>query len=331
MAFQLFRSKQNSINLYISNYSIQLLELKSTDPLIVNRFVECYLPDGTIVDGTIKDFEKLSMIVEQCISDWGIKRKKIRFITPDAFVMVRKVKIPLELNDDEIKGYLYLELGHNIHLPFEEPVFDFVPLEQTENEKEILLFAAPESIIKQYTDLFASIKLDPCAADLSALCSYRFLFEKGQVTAKENTLHLEIKLDSINFSIFENLKPIFTRHMQLEGMMKNWKYKLEPESKLYYQYELTDKDTLTSHFRDVIKEVEKIINFYRFSIHQGNKQITQIILVGDNPYIADFTEMLKDEVNSITILYDHNKVYTPKNLAVPSKFHTVLGLALKEV
>lgn len=126
-----------------------MLELKSRDPLVVNRFVECYLPEGIIVDGAIKDFEKLATILEQCIGDWGIKRKKVRFITPDAYVMVRKVKVLLEL-DDKIKGYryLYLELGHNIHLPFEDPVFDFVPLGQTENEKEILLFAAPESIIK---------------------------------------------------------------------------------------------------------------------------------------------------------------------------------------
>ncbi|MGM0874433.1 MAG: type IV pilus biogenesis protein PilM [Bacillota bacterium] len=331
MAFQLFSNKQNVVNVYISNYSIQLLELKSADPLIVSRFVEYYLPVGLIVEGMIKDFDKLTLILEQCISDWGIKRKQVRFITPDAFVSVRKVKVPMDLKDDEIKGYLYLELGNNIHLPFEEPVFDFVSLQQTENEQELMLFAAPESIIKQYTDLLEDVKLKACAADLSALCAYRLLFEKKQVTAKENTLLVEVKLDSVNFSIFENLKPIFTRHMQLEGMIRDWTYKLEPETQLYYQYELKDKETLTAHYRDVVKEIEKIINFYRFSIHQGSKQITQIVLLGDNPYIDDISNMLKEEITTINILHYRDKVYTHKNIAVPSKFQTVLGLALKEV
>lgn len=107
-----------------------MLELKSTDPLVVNHFVETYLPEGIFVDGQIKDADKLAMILDQCMSDWGIQRKQVRFITPDAFISVRKVKVPADLKDDEIKGYLYLELGNNIHLPFEEPVFDFVPLQK---------------------------------------------------------------------------------------------------------------------------------------------------------------------------------------------------------
>ena len=32
--------------------------------------------------------------------------------------------IPAEVMDDEINGYLYLELGKSLHLPFEDPVFD---------------------------------------------------------------------------------------------------------------------------------------------------------------------------------------------------------------
>lgn len=331
MAYRLFTQKQQAVNVYISNYSIQLLELKTVEPLVVHRFFESYLPEGIIVDGRIKDPDKLSLILGQCIQDWGIKRKQVRFITPDAFVSVRKVKVPVDLKDDEIKGYLYLEIGHNIHLPFEEPVFDFVPLQETETDKEILLFAAPEATINEYTELLDDLKLDPSAADLSALSDYRFLFHQQHVSEKENTLLVDVKLDSINFSIFEQLKPIFTRHLQLEDMSKNWSYKLDPETQVYYQYEVKEKDVLLNHFRDTVKEIEKIINFYRFSLHQGDHQITQIILLGDNPYIDEFMNILKESVTSINITHPQTQVYTHKNIAVPNKFHTVLGLALKEV
>ncbi len=331
MAIRFFSQKQHAVNLYISNYSIQLLELKSVEPLVVNRFVESYLPEGIVVGGSIKDPEKLSMILEQLIHDWGVKRKQVRFITPDAFVSVRKVKVPNDLKDDEIKGYLYLELGHNIHLPFEEPVFDFVSLQETEMHKEILLFAAPESVINEYTDLLDDLKLDASAADLSALSNYRLLYNQKFVSEKDNTLMVEVKLDSIIFSIFEKLKPIFTRHLQLDGMIKNWSYKLEPETQIYYQYEIKDKDLLSVHFQDMAKEIEKIINFYRFSLHQGDHQITQIVLLGDNPYINEFMKTLQESVTTIKISYPQTKVYTNKNIAVPNKFHRVLGLALKEV
>jgi len=331
MALPLFRQTKHSINLYISNYSIQLLELKSTDPLVVNHFVETYLPEGIVVDGQIKDADKLAMILDQCMSDWGIKRKQVRFITPDAFISVRKVKVPADLKDDEIKGYLYLELGNNIHLPFEEPVFDFVPLQETETEKEILLFAAPEAMIEQYTELLDDLKLEATAADLSALSNYRLLYNKQHVNSKDNTLLVEVKLDSVNFSIFEDCKPIFTRHLPLEGMLKKWSYKLEPETQLYYQYECKEPEELSLQFRDVVKEIEKIINFYRFSLHQGDHQITHIELLGDNPYIHELQKDLKELGTSITISLFKDRVYTHKNIAVPAKFHTVLGLALKEV
>lgn len=331
MAISLFRQNHQFVNLYISNYSIQLLELKSSDPLVVSRFVENYLPEGVVVDGSIKDFEKLSMILEQSISDWGIKGKKVRFITPDSAVSVRKVKVPLELSEDEIKGYLYLELGNNIHLPFEEPVFDFVLLNENENDKEILLFAAPETMIKEYTELLDSVKLTASVADLSSLSMYRYLYKMQKVTQKENTLLIEVKLDSINFSIFENLKPIFTRHMQLDGEMRDWTYHIDTETQCFYKYELKDREPLLVQFQDVTKEIEKIINFYRFSIHQGDQQITQIILVGDNPYIDELLTLLTNAITTISITHYQNRVYTYKNLAVPSKFQTVLGLALKEV
>ncbi|MGQ4665731.1 type IV pilus biogenesis protein PilM [Metabacillus halosaccharovorans] len=331
MAFRLFSQKQQTVNVYISNYSIQLLELKSVDPLVVHRFYEIYLPEGIVEDGRIKDADKLAMILEQCIQDWGIKRKQVRFITPDAFVSVRKVKVPVDLKDDEIKGYLYLEIGHNIHLPFEEPVFDFVPLQENEKDKEILLFAAPEAIINEYTELLHDLKLEASAADLSALSLYRLLFHQEHVSEKENTLLIEVKLDSMNLSIFEQLKPIFTRHLQLDGMLKNWSYKLDPETQFYYQYEVKEKELMLNHFRDTVKEIEKIINFYRFTLHQGDHQITQIILLGDNPYIDKFMEILQESVTTINVSQPQTKVYTHKNIAVPKKFHTVLGLALKEV
>ncbi|WP_273128796.1 type IV pilus biogenesis protein PilM [Metabacillus sp. HB246100] len=332
MAFTLFRQNQADVSLYISNYSIQLLELKSTNPLIVNRFVESYLPEGVMMDGSIKDAEKLSMIIDQCLSDWGLKKKKVRFITPDSSVSVRKVKVPLELREDEIKGYLYLELGNTIHLPFEEPVFDFVLLDETESEKEILLFAAPEKVMKEYTALFDRVKLEANVADLSSLSMYRLLYERQHTTEKENTLLIEVKLDSINFSIFEQLKPIFTRHMQLDGLAaREWAYQLDQETQLYYQYELKNQEVLYVQFRDVVKEIEKIINFYRFTIHQGDRQITQVTLVGDNPYIDQLLTLVKDSIPSLPITHFADRIYTTKNMAVPSKFHTVLGLALKEV
>lgn len=60
----------------------------------------------------------------------------MRFLVPDSRLVIRKVAIPKDIKDDEIKGYLYLEMGTSIHLPFEEPIFDVVLLEETEEKRK---------------------------------------------------------------------------------------------------------------------------------------------------------------------------------------------------
>ncbi|MFY4774716.1 type IV pilus biogenesis protein PilM [Metabacillus sp. RGM 3146] len=157
----------------LTDYSIQFLELKSIDPLVVHRFGEHCLPAGIIENGKIINKEKLSMIMDESIQEWSLKRRYIRFMVPDAYVIIKKITIPADVKNDEIKGYLYLELGNNIHLPFEEPVFDYQIMSEGDGEREAILFAAPEPLVKEYAEFFETKKLKLSTADISPLCVFR--------------------------------------------------------------------------------------------------------------------------------------------------------------
>src|SRR5881392_2762970 len=129
MAFSLFSLRNRIVNLVINDHSIRFVELKQANPPTAQRWSERLLPPGIINDGKIIDAESLANIVEECIDEWKIQRRSVRFIVPDSLVIIRKVSIPAEVQDDEIHGYLYLEMGSSIHLPFEDPVFDFFTLD----------------------------------------------------------------------------------------------------------------------------------------------------------------------------------------------------------
>src|SRR4051794_37587600 len=111
MAFSLFAPKNRIINLVLNDHSIRLVELKQVNPPTVLRWNERFLPPGIISAGKIADAESLSYLLEECIVEWKIQRRSVRFIVPDQLVIIRKVSIPAEIQDDELKGYLYLELG----------------------------------------------------------------------------------------------------------------------------------------------------------------------------------------------------------------------------
>ena len=83
-------------------------------------FDERFFPSGIISDEN-SDVESFTNILDECIEDWGIKKGNCIVIS-NSLVIIRKVSIPTDIKDDEIHGYLYLELGSSIHLPFDGTV-----------------------------------------------------------------------------------------------------------------------------------------------------------------------------------------------------------------
>ena len=91
---------------------------------------------------------------------------------------------------------MYLELGTSIHLPFEEPVFDAVVLSEEKDKKEVLIFAAPEENVMEYSQLFsdvkASIRLKQKFHHLPYI-GYTSIFDQAQV--EEDLLVVQFNLN----------------------------------------------------------------------------------------------------------------------------------------
>ena len=82
-------------------------------------------------------YETLKSIIEL----WGIKHYNVRFFVPDSTVMMKTFEHPSDVTSAKLKGYVEMELGQTIHLPFSQPlidVYDFKP-----DDGEAVLFAAP--------------------------------------------------------------------------------------------------------------------------------------------------------------------------------------------
>lgn len=270
----------------------------------------------------------MTNIIEQCIDEWKINRRSIRFLVPDPLVIIRKVSIPEDIQDDEIKGYLYLELGSSIHLPFEEPVFDYYPLQGNGKTKDLLLFAAPEQYVMAYAQLFASLKLTPVAADISPLSLYRLYHYLELAGEKEVLFTVQFDLTSVNLCIFEESVPLVMRQFALPFNIDNWEIKPDLMGFIEYKY-IGDSEELVIQFEDIFKEINKLLDFYRYSLSNNEKKdVTKFLLNGDHPMITAIYDEMKErfEVPIERITFDSDaKGSVPANLLLS------LGLALKEV
>ncbi|WP_026572299.1 type IV pilus biogenesis protein PilM [Bacillus sp. UNC438CL73TsuS30] len=330
MAFSLFTPKNRIINLVLNDHSVRLVELKQANPPIVQRWNERFIPPGLISDGKIADVDSLSGILEECIDEWKIQRRPIRFIVPDQLVIIRKVSIPAEIQDDELKGYLYLELGSSIHLPFEEPVFDYYLLDDNGKTKELLLFAAPEQHVTEYADLFSQLKLNPIAADISPLALYRLYHTLEMNRPNEVLFTIQFDLTSVNLCIFEETVPLVMRQFPLPFNLEQWEIKRNVLGKMDYKF-IGESEELAIQIEDIFREINMLHDFYRYSLSNDKHDVTKFLLNGDHPMLTaiydEMVERFEMPIDRISLENDSKG----KTESVPENILLTLGLALKEV
>ncbi len=296
----------------------------------MKQYGERYIHAGLIRDGRILDKQSVELILEECIDHWKLKNRLVNFLVPESTLLFRKMLIPGDIADDDIKGYLYFEIGTSIHLPFDDPVFDFHLLGNVEDKKEIILFASPDQVVTDYTNMFERVKLQPVVADLSALSVYRLYYQLTKKQSKDDhLLFINYDIGSITLSVFHNHKPMFMRHISVPNDETLWTRHLGDEGDLFIQCESLDK--MKGQFDDQYLEIERIINFYKFSIQKGSSEITKVVLTGDHPYLAmieeDLTERLDVKVNSL----NEGFAETLQGEHIPARYVLPLGLSLKEV
>ncbi|MCA1031925.1 pilus assembly protein PilM [Bacillus timonensis] len=324
MVLSLLTNSKKIANIIIKDHVIRYVGSSHSSSVTIQKYRERYLPTGIIEEGKILDRDSLRLIMEECVEDWDIKKKPVRFVIPDASVFIRKTSIPKDVNDDEIMGYLYLELGSTIHLPFEDPVIDFQKLTEDDTKKEVLMFAAPEEVALSYATLLEEASLNPIAADISPLCMYRLFEYSDKVNANHHSMLIQFDLQAVNLSIFHNHIPVFMRDIALETSIDDWDISPNRTGTLAEINWVNTQNNIEPVIEDLLKEIEHVLNFYHFSIRQGKDQIDTILFGGDHPYsnyiISKLTERYEMPVITLAELND-----------IPSSYFLPLGLALKEV
>lgn len=326
MAIRFNLGKSKFVNLTVKDHVIRYAELKNGHETSVQSWGERFLPAGLIHDGAIQDVETFSMIMEECIQEWKIAKKQVRFLVPDSSVVIRKISIPEDVTPDEIKGYLYMELGTSIHLPFENPVFDYHLLkEKDKNKKQIILFAAPENNIADLAEILDEVKLKPAAADISALALYRYYHHTNKTPENDGIMIIEVDLKTVNVSIFEDHHPLFMRHLNIEADNEKWVQASNGPGLVYNG----DNMNVWNGLDEIYKELEKVMSFYRYTLNKGDKQVKKLVITGDHPWLSGIIDQLKERFDSA----EQMKGFGPSlnDEPIPTSIHVNIGLGLKEV
>jgi type IV pilus assembly protein PilM len=327
MGFRLQFGKNKVINLSIKDHVIRFVELKQTNPPVVQRFGERYLPSGLIRDGKIQDAETLESILEECFTDWKISKKNVRFIVPDSFVTIRKIPIPKDIQEDEIKGYLFMEIGTSIHLPFENPIFDYVLLEEKDDVRELLLFSGPEEAISEYSTLLENVKLKPLSADISPLSLFR-LYHQQNPNENDSVMLIQADLQAVTISIFEKHKPLVMRHIKMDVDLNKWEFSDHDSDKPQF---VGNRMDIINPLEDIYSEIDRVMNFYNYSLNHGALLVSKVIIDGDHPWLEEIKQQLNERFTIPVLTITNSQIQVVDEEHIPSTFHLNIGLGMKEV
>jgi type IV pilus assembly protein PilM len=319
MLSRLFNKNKNKINIVISDQWIRFVELKSVSPLHIHHFGEKRIADGMISDGKIIEKEAFQALLEECVLDWGIKKREVQFIVPNTQMIIRKMEISSDIEEDEVKSHLFLEIGTSIHLPFENPVFDVVVVGNKGDKKEIILVAAPEDMVMEYRQLLTDAHLKPVVADISPLAFYRYVHSLDLTRKEDHEMLLYFNQANVAVSIFHDHQPVFFRPIGLG------------EDREVMDERVYHNDFQSLQFDDVMKEIDKVISFYRYTLTNDEAMINKVYVTGDHPMVGDIQTLLSErfEIDIIKVPTAARDAYTNEELS--SAFLLAIGLGLKEV
>ncbi|MFP7493489.1 pilus assembly protein PilM [Terribacillus saccharophilus] len=284
-----------------------------------NSFGSVDLPQGVIRQGKLEDRDQLIKLVRKLVEENNWKGRELLFTLPDQAVTLRNHQVPKQLKQDEIKPFLYTELQHAIQLPFEDPVLDFEILEEGEEFNTILLVAYPGQRVETYQEAFKEAGLQPAAADLASLSLYRLYIEQYKETSDDHLLLLQWNHSGLILTAFHQDMPLFIRQPQTSfGNLQD-----HMEQDLFYQEEA---DRARAYLEEQLTEIERFMDFYRYSVMNGEAGITKLLVSGDYEQLGSVVDELRQRLQIDTITFQQDSMEE-----LPLAYADVFGLSMKKL
>ena len=273
------------------------------------------LHEGKIINHSLLENRLNALVTEK---KW--KNAQASILLQDDFVIVREEKIPAQLAPSEIKAYIALHMGQLIRSPFKETRFHFELLEVGDSEQTILLMLYPQEVIFQYESLLQKVSLNPVVADISSLCLYRIIRQQNDLQQIPDKHVMVLQWSPVDHAImvFHQNLPKFSRHSRLARLVDLWDVTKEGE-----WIWKDDQDSFEEAITDTLDVLERLLEFYRYSVMSGQGGVTDIFLTGDFPYLDEVRKQLSQRF----FLPIHMLQVSEE---ISSKFLPLYGLASKE-
>lgn len=319
----MFFSSKKKLAFTYTDYKIQFFRFVDKD-VAKGEVIEAPLVDGTVREGLIVDEIVFFDTLKEMVKINHLKGHSVIYTVPDHAVTMRNVEHPEDLHNQSLKEYFELEIGETIHLPFDEPVIDVY--DPNPEDQHAILFASNGIEVIKMQQLLNDAGLKPIGADIKSLANLRLAEQIFPSLEDQTTMVVSTLINEMSLSIFSKGHLEFLRFQSIETELTQWQLN-ETENGFTYTYNRNLAD-YKMNLMEALAEIGRIMNFYRFSVSKDQRQIEQIILMGDCPENQYIYDMLSSQFELPVFKLDDLKLkqYYPNFNAGHAE---LLGLALR--
>lgn len=333
-------SSHQTLGIEITDSSVKICEVQQKGKLGVRvlNYGSASLPQNVVEDGKIRDKDKLQEIIKALLVSNTFISKYVHFAIPSQTVMVRSFKLP-DLVHVELKKLVQFEMKNNLSLAFDNPYYDFIKLpkltiektaetEQEDNLCDVLVVATPMNILQDYVDIFEALKLVPCSIEIKPFSLLRLIEWSPLVS---DGINLIVNVNELNSEITIVEEGSFKITRNVEVSFKSWVNEDRSEKNEWLDNFSSPEQTFQNAAQDLIGELERLMNFYYYTLNKGDKSFQSILLSGDIPQLDKLAALMNESLNPEVIIY-HWDLLSVENVdagwQVPT-YAVPLGLALR--
>ncbi|MDQ0192151.1 pilus assembly protein PilM [Paenibacillus wynnii] len=275
---------QQAIGISIEESAVRYISLKKNKTWEVRKKGTLALPPGIIVENRVADSEALLGALKPWVKQQGLRGAKVLLAIPPAQIIIRKMSIP-STNEKQLEQLVKLEVETGLHLPFDNPVYDYVTTGVDEDQSHLLVFAAPRLPIQDYIDVLESAGLRVRSVEISATALARSI-TLGHEEAFAETMLIHLEQSMLDIYMFKDGNPVFSRTINVTDLHQNKAEApsgfdlTEYDKEAAVTLEITEDVLSPEQMVEIIAEISRMLNFYQYSLHDGSTRISNVLITG---------------------------------------------------
>ncbi|MGF7049500.1 type IV pilus assembly protein PilM [Paenibacillus sp. DS2015] len=311
------------IGLTIEHTGIRYVKLKSKKTGRIDKKGFLPLQPGVIVDNQVVNVESFQKELSEWVRSEGLNGCAVSLAIPPSQIIIRKLSIP-SINRKQVEQLAALEVETSLHLPFADPIYDYLEIEEDEDSTTLLVFAASRKLIENYVAMLETAGLKVQSVEISAMALAR-LFTLNNTDSESFSETMLIHLDHglLDIYLFHSSHPVFMRTINL-----NDRYQSE-DSNIEVNH---STETLSyEQMVEIVAEVSRMMNFYQNSLYEGSSRLSDIIITGPNKSREQLSSELGQVLPEISVRAIGFESYPDADSFEPeiNEFRVALGTALR--